>query len=113
MRAQAPTAIQCVAIVLAGLLGGCDQGESAEHPGKQTYERYCYTCHAAGLAGAPALDDSEAWAPRLARGRDALLESVVQGMPPGMPPKGLCNTCTEDKLRESIDYMIESITTDE
>lgn len=113
MRAQAPTAIQCVAIVLAGLLGACDQGESAEHPGKQTYERYCYTCHAAGLAGAPALDDSEAWAPRLARGRDALLKSVVQGMPPGMPPKGLCNTCTEDKLRESVDYMIESIVTDE
>ncbi len=113
MRAQAPIAIQCVAIALAGLLGGCDQGESAEHPGKQTYERYCYTCHAAGLAGAPALDDSEAWAPRLARGRDALLDSVVQGMPPGMPPKGLCNTCTEDKLRESIDYMIGSIATDE
>lgn len=113
MRAQAPTALQCVAVVLAGLLGGCDQGESSEHPGKQTYERYCYTCHASGLAGAPALDDSEAWAPRLARGRDALLKSVVDGMPPGMPPKGLCNTCTEEKLLESVDYMIESITAEE
>ena len=113
MRAQAPTAIQCVAVVLAGLLGGCDRGESSEHPGKQTYERYCYTCHAAGLAGAPALDDSEAWAPRLGRGREALLKSVVDGMPPGMPAKGLCNTCTEDELLESVDYMIGMITAGE
>ena len=112
MRAQGPIAVQWIAIALVGLLAACDQGES-EHPGKQTYERYCYTCHASGLAGAPPLDDGEAWAPRLARGRDALLESVVQGMPPGMPPKGLCYTCTDDKLRESIDYMIESIATDE
>ncbi len=113
MRAKARTAIRCVAIALAGLLAACDQGESAEHPGKKTYERYCFTCHAGGVAGAPALDDREAWTPRLARGREALLESVVQGMPPGMPPKGLCNTCSEEQLLKSIDYMIVSITTDE
>ena len=98
--------IKCIAIVLAGLLAACD-------PGKKTYERYCFTCHASGVAGAPALDDSEAWKPRLDRGRDAMLRSVVQGMPPGMPPMGLCNTCTEEELLESIDYMIESITTSE
>ncbi len=112
MRAQAPTAIQCIAIALAGLVAACDQGESTQHPGKQTYERYCFTCHASGVAGAPALDDKEAWTPRLARGRDALLQSVVRGMPPGMPPKGLCNTCTEEELLETIDYIV-SITTDE
>ena len=110
MRAQGTG--RCIVIAFAGLLAACDQSESIEHPGKQTYERYCYTCHASGLAGAPALDDAEAWAPRLVRGRDALLKSVVQGMPPGMPPKGLCNTCSEDKLRQSIDYMIELITND-
>ena len=109
MRAQARTAIWCVAIAFAGLLVACDQGGPPEHPGKKTYERYCFTCHASGVAGAPALDDTQAWAPRLARGRQALLKSVVQGMPPGMPPKGLCNTCTEEQILESIDYMIESI----
>ena len=109
-RLKAP---QCIAIVLAGLLAACDQGQTAEHPGKKTYERYCFTCHASGVAGAPALDDSEAWKPRLDRGRDAMLRSVVQGMPPGMPPMGLCNTCTEEQILESIDYMIESITTSE
>ena len=113
MRAQAPKAIQCIAMAIAGLLAACDHGGTPEHPGKQTYERYCFACHASGVAGAPALDDKEAWTPRLARGRDALLQSVVQGMPPGMPPKGLCNTCTDERLLESIDYMIESITTGE
>ena len=113
MRAQARTPIRCFAIAFAGLLAACDQGESAEHPGKKTYERYCFACHASGVAGAPALDDEQAWTLRLARGREALLASVVQGMPPGMPPKGLCNTCTEEQILESIDYMIESIKADE
>ena len=113
MRAPVRTAIQCVAIAFVGLLAACDRSESAEHPGKRTYERYCFACHASGVAGAPALDDEEAWAPRLARGRDALLQSVVRGMPPGMPPNGLCNTCSEEQLLESIDYIIESIGTDE
>ena len=113
MRGQAKTAIPCVAIALASLLAACDQGTSTEHPGKRTYERYCFACHASGVAGAPSLDDREAWAPRLSRGRDAMLKSVVQGMPPGMPPKGLCSTCTDDELLESIDYMIESITSEE
>ena len=106
-------AVQCIAVVLAGLLAACDQGQKADHPGKKTYERYCFTCHASGVAGAPSLDDGEAWEPRLDRGRDALLQSVVRGMPPGMPPMGLCSACTDEQLLESIDYMIESITTSE
>ena len=113
MRARAVHAIRCVAVALAVLLAACDQDPSREHPGKRTYERYCFTCHASGVAGAPALDDREAWRTRIARGRDALLRSVVRGMPPGMPPRGLCNTCTDEELLESIDYIIESIDTDE
>ena len=98
-------ALLCAGLV--GLLAACAE-RSAEppHPGKAVYDRYCFACHQAGIAGAPALSDKEAWAPRLAKGSDALLASVIQGMPPGMPPRGACPTCTDAALAAAVDYMV-------
>lgn len=102
----------CVGRVLAvtGLLiAGCGGGENAEpaHPGEQVYTRFCFSCHAAGIAGAPRVGDAAAWAPRIAKGRDVLLRSSIEGVPPGMPPKGLCSQCSEEELAAALDYMIE------
>ena len=100
----------CICVVLATLAAGCDgggEGTEPAHPGEQTYVRYCFSCHAAGVAGAPRVGQAGAWAPRIARGREAMLESTVQGVPPGMPPRGLCTTCTEEELTAAIDYMME------
>ena len=36
-------------------------------------------CHAAGVAGAPKLGDTAAWAPRIKTGYDALLTSALKG----------------------------------
>lgn len=93
----------------AGLLAGCgDAGQVTEsHPGEGTYNRSCFSCHAGGVAGAPVPGDEEAWAPRVAKGRDALLASVKEGMPPGMPAMGLCMSCTDEELVQAIDYMLE------
>ncbi len=99
-------------LVLAALLAwlpACDRDAPAEHPGKRTYERYCFSCHAAGVAGAPEFGDPEAWAPRLAKGEDAMLRSVIDGMPPGMPVMGLCMACSEEQLRDSIDYIVQAL----
>ena len=93
---------------------GCAEGGSDEagappppaHPGKALYRQFCFSCHAAGLAGAPKPGDREAWAPRIAKGREQLLRSTVEGMVPGMPPRGLCMDCTDDQLRDIIDYML-------
>jgi len=70
------------------------------------YNRFCFSCHAAGIAGAPKTGVSEAWAPRLAKGRAALLQATIQGVAPGMPPMGLCMQCTEGELAAAIDYML-------
>ena len=96
-------------VPMAAMLAACSQGTSAEHPGKQTYERYCFSCHAAGVAGAPKLGDAEAWTARIELGEDVLLQSTLEGIPPGMPPMGLCNTCSEERLRQAIDYMILAV----
>jgi cytochrome c5 len=76
------------------------------HPGEQTYNRYCFSCHAAGIAGAPRTGDAEAWAPRIAQGEDALLQATITGIPPGMPARGLCQQCSDEQLAEAIDFMV-------
>lgn len=94
-------------IVLA--LAGCDNSASEpSHPGKAVYERYCYACHQAGVAGAPKLGDPSAWERRLAQGTDVLYENVKQGMTPGMPPRGACPACTDQALEAAVDYMVEN-----
>ncbi|MFM8354485.1 MAG: c-type cytochrome [Gammaproteobacteria bacterium] len=102
-----------MALVLMLGLAGCGQGGGRDgaataeaHPGEATYTRYCFSCHAAGIAGAPRAGDAEQWAPRVAKGRDALLASTIAGIAPGMPARGLCNACTDEDLGQAIDYMI-------
>ena len=77
------------------------------HPGQATYIKYCRTCHQSGLAGAPTSGDKEAWEPRIAKGRDVMLQNTIEGMPPSMPKKGLCSNCTDEELDQAIDYMLE------
>lgn len=91
------------------LMAGCGAGEDAAQAprGEQVYTRFCYSCHAAGVAGAPRVGDPDAWAPRVAKGREALLATTIEGVPPGMPPRGLCSDCTDQELADAIDYMIE------
>ena len=98
-------------LLLPLLLGGC--GESTEQEetsiGKQTYLRYCFSCHQGGVAGAPSLGDVESWTPRLDKGREALLQSVIDGIPPAMPIRGLCNSCSDEELAASVDYMLDAV----
>jgi len=47
--------------------------------GEQVYQAQCSACHNSGAAGAPKLGDAAAWAPRLATGYEALLNSVLKG----------------------------------
>jgi cytochrome c5 len=47
--------------------------------GEQVYAARCTACHAAGLAGAPKLGDTAAWAPRLGQGYDVLLTHALKG----------------------------------
>ncbi|MFU8815048.1 MAG: c-type cytochrome [Pseudomonadales bacterium] len=99
---------------LTGMLAGCGNAEgpasgeqAAAHPGEQIYTRFCFSCHAAGIAGAPRVGDPQAWAPRIARGREALVTATIEGIPPGMPPRGLCARCSDEELELAVDFMIE------
>ena len=79
--------------------------QTATVGGQKIYQASCQACHAAGVAGAPKLGDKEAWAPRIAKGNDALFSSVKNGLN-AMPPKGACMSCSDEELRSAIAYMI-------
>jgi len=105
VRRAARSFAVCVAtIALAGCGGGSsganDSGKPRP-PGEQTYQRFCISCHASGISGAPR--------PRLAQGEAVLLEHTRQGMPSGgMPPNGMCSTCTDQELLDAIHYMVNA-----
>jgi len=76
--------------------------------GKPLYDSACAVCHIAGVAGAPRLEDQAAWAPRLERGLDALVESVVKGKG-AMPPMGGAAQATQEQIRAAVQYMIARV----
>lgn len=98
----------CVALVT--LVGCAEQVEvPVDHPGLQTYTQYCASCHNAGVADAPILGDADKWEWRVKKGRDELLQTTIDGIPPGMPKRGLCMSCSDEQLVDAIDYMLVAI----
>ncbi len=76
---------------------------------ESNYKKSCATCHNAGVAGAPKFGDAAQWEPRLAKGLDVLYASSINGMPPAMPQKGMCFSCSDDDLRALVDYMVDAV----
>ena len=74
---------------------------------ERVYMQSCWACHNSGAAGAPKVGVAADWAPRIAKGMDTLLANATTGVN-SMPAKGLCFTCTEDDLRDLIQYMVDS-----
>ena len=87
------------------LMVGCENNPNSSKVEMQ-YKQYCFACHGTGAAGAPKTGDNTAWKPRLAKGKDALLKSVTDGMV-GMPAKGRCQECTVDDFRALINRMTD------
>jgi cytochrome c5 len=68
------------------------------------YQSGCFACHGTGAAGAPKLDDKAAWENIMAKGMDAVMVNVMNGINV-MPAKGLCFDCSEGDLMALVEYM--------
>ncbi|MGB2817175.1 MAG: c-type cytochrome, partial [Burkholderiaceae bacterium] len=90
---------------LASLLLVAVGGAHAQ-TGKALYDAVCSGCHAAGVIGAPKPGDAEAWKPRLAKGKDALVRNAILGTNRGMPPKGGRDDLSEAQIRSAVEFMI-------
>ena len=63
----------------------------------------CASCHLAGVADAPKLDDDAAWAERRELGLDALVSSVINGKG-AMPARG-GSTYNDDEILLAVQHM--------
>lgn len=78
--------------------------EELNEAAMQKWLRSCALCHIDGNGGAPRLGDAEAWQPRLAQGKDALLTHTIEGLN-NMPPLGYCMSCEREDFSVLIDFM--------
>lgn len=77
--------------------------------GKAIVEHFCSVCHASQpqiQLGAPRLGHPTDWKPRLKQGKETLFEHTNLGIG-AMPPRGGCFECTDEQLREAIEYLID------
>jgi len=82
------------------------QVAAADLSGDQVYQQVCASCHTAGVLNAPKPGDAAAWAPRLAKGNDALYANAISGIG-AMPAKGGRADMSDDAIKAAVDYMIK------
>jgi len=81
--------------------------------GKRIVDQVCSACHANDLSEAPQLKQPAMWTARLAKGRDALVHSALNGFtgPTGeeMPPRGGRPELTDAEVMAAVDYIISTV----
>jgi cytochrome c5 len=85
----------------------CAAGAAMAQPNMDKYNKSCAVCHATGAANAPKTGDAAAWAPRMEKGMDVLVQSVNNGLN-AMPPKGMCFDCSDDEYKALIEFMAKA-----
>lgn len=100
-EAKAPAAPKVVA-------AKSDAGE-----GKKLYQAKCFACHGPATAaalGAPAVGNKKDWAPRIAKGMDALMDTALNGSKanPAMLPKGGAFDLSDAQIKSIVEHMVNS-----
>jgi len=105
-----PVGEVCVAGQECGSGGGAAaSAEAAGEPrsGEAVYSSACTACHSTGAAGAPVVGQADAWAPRIEKGQETLIEHAINGFN-AMPAMGACGSCSEEEVASAVKYMIEN-----
>lgn len=112
-------AVKILLLLVAVVLSGCGEPPNLGSPEIEAasrklvpqdaeiaaiYGRSCASCHTVAATRAPLTGDTAAWAPRMAKGMDAMVGSVVNGFG-GMPPFGLCMDCSTEQFAALIQFM--------
>lgn len=78
--------------------------------GPQVYNLACIACHAPpGIGGAPPLGDASAWGPRVAAGRDVLIDHALNGFQGDagvMPARAGRPDLSDEEIIGALDYML-------
>lgn len=104
------------------LIGCSEQKSKASIPtfetadlqqGRAIWMQVCRNCHLTGVAGAPAIGDSQAWVPRIGKGTDALYRSAIYGIKSDgkwmMPPRGGKDSLSDSQVRLAVNYKLAAV----
>lgn len=75
--------------------------------GEAVFKGTCIACHGSGVLGAPKFGDKAAWAPRAAKGLEALYGSALKGKN-AMPAKGGNAGLSDDEVKAAVQYMVNA-----
>jgi cytochrome c5 len=85
-----------------------EQLKGDKNAGEKIFKEFCSACHAKYPTidvQAPRIGDVNAWKKRKKLGIETLLMITIQGVG-AMPARGGCFECSDEELREAIQYMI-------
>jgi cytochrome c5 len=82
--------------------------ETAVRSGEEIYNSKCAGCHTSGVMGSPKFASLEDWAPRIDLGLEKLTLSAIAGKG-GMPAKGTCMDCSDNDIKITVQYMLDSL----
>lgn len=89
--------------------GPATAASAGPRSGEEVYNAACMACHSTGAGGAPKLGDVAAWVDRIAKGKDVLHESGINGVAgTGMIAKGGCMSCSDQEIMAAVDYMVDN-----
>ncbi|QSP95847.1 cytochrome c5 family protein [Marinobacter salinisoli] len=78
---------------------------SGPRSGSEVYDAVCMACHTTGAAGAPKIGDAGAWAPRIEKGLETLVENAINGFN-AMPAKGGCANCPDEEIKAAVEHLV-------
>jgi cytochrome c5 len=83
-----------------------ETASSGPRSGSEVYDAVCMACHTTGAAGAPKIGDTAAWAPRIDKGMETLINHAINGFN-AMPAKGGCANCPDEEIKAAVEYIVE------
>lgn len=81
-------------------------GEESQQTAIDIYNETCVVCHGSGMHGAPRPEIKSDWQQRLSYGIEELYLNTIEGVGSAMPPRGMCDSCTDAQLEAVVDYMV-------
>ncbi|MGB0753564.1 MAG: c-type cytochrome [Candidatus Pseudothioglobus sp.] len=90
------------------MVASAESTETAERSGEEIYNSKCAGCHNSGIMGAPKYAALADWSSRIDLGLDKLTASAIAGKG-GMPARGTCMDCSDNEIKVTVKYMLDSL----
>ena len=97
-----------VRIDTSNMVALTESNQPSERTGESIYNSKCSGCHTSGVMAAPKYASLEDWSTRIGLGLEKLTLSAIAGKG-GMPPKGTCMDCTDNEIKITVQYILDSL----